>query len=91
MRRRDASAGSASQRNDGNSNECTGWPEYKHARPVPSGVKCQREGCEGELVPRRAKGRRFFGCSTYPTCRFTAQRLPKPETEEGNGEAEGTV
>jgi DNA topoisomerase-1 len=56
---------------------CSGYPECKTARPVPTGVKCPQDGCGGELVERRARGRHFYGCSKYPTCRYTTRRLPK--------------
>ena len=58
---------------------CSGYPECKTARPVPTGVKCPQPGCGGELVERRAKGRHFYGCSKYPTCTYTTRRLPKAD------------
>ncbi len=58
---------------------CSGYPECKTARPVPTGVKCGQPGCAGELVERRARGRHFYGCSKYPDCRYTTRRLPKDE------------
>ena len=57
---------------------CSGYPDCKNARPLPTGVSCSREGCGGELLERRAKGRIFYGCSKYPTCTYTTRRLPKP-------------
>ncbi len=62
---------------------CSGYPDCKHARPLPSGVACPQPGCGGDLVQRRAKGRVFYGCSRYPECRYTTRRLPK----EGDGPA----
>lgn len=69
---------------------CSGYPQCKTARPVPTGVKCPQEGCGGELVERRARGRHFYGCSKYPTCRYTTRRLPKEEdaSEETKGASE---
>lgn len=54
---------------------CSGWPECKTARPVPTGVKCTQ--CGGEMIERRGRGRVFYGCSKYPECRYTMRRLPK--------------
>ena len=54
---------------------CSGWPECKTARPVPTGAKCTQ--CGGDMIERRSRGRVFYGCSKYPECRFTMRRLPK--------------
>jgi len=59
---------------------CSGYPDCKNAKPIPTGVKCSQPGCGGELVERRARGRHFYGCSNYPTCRATARRLPTDGT-----------
>ena len=63
---------------------CSGYPDCKNAKPVPTGVTCPQPGCGGDLIERRARGRIFYGCSKYPTCTYTAQKLPKPD-EPGNG------
>jgi DNA topoisomerase-1 len=55
---------------------CSDYPRCKNARPVPTGVPCAQPGRQGELVERRARGRHFYGCSNYPTCRYTTRRLP---------------
>ena len=58
---------------------CSAYPDCKNAKPIPTGVACPGPGCGGELIERRAKGRHFYGCSKYPTCTFTARRLPKQD------------
>ncbi len=58
---------------------CSGYPECKTARPVPTGVMCPQPGCGGDLVERRAKGRHFYGCVKYPACTYTTRRLPKAD------------
>ena len=58
---------------------CSGYPECKQAKPMPTGYSCPREGCGGQLIERRAKGRLFYGCSNYPTCTVTMRRLPRQE------------
>ena len=41
------------------------------------GVKCPDPGCNGGLVERKTrKGRRFYGCSRYPKCRFALWDRP---------------
>ena len=71
---------------------CSGYPDCKNAKPVPTGVACPQ--CGGDLIERRARGRIFYGCSKYPACTFTARRLPKPggasEPAESNGTGEAS-
>ncbi|MFH1140522.1 MAG: topoisomerase DNA-binding C4 zinc finger domain-containing protein, partial [Chloroflexota bacterium] len=43
-----------------------------------TGVACP-ECNSGELVERRGKGRAFYGCATYPECKFTVSRRPLSE------------
>ncbi len=72
---------------------CSGWPECKNAKAIPTNVACPQ--CStGKLVARRAKsgkGRAFYGCSSYPACTFIANRLPsaKPAAEAGAPETPG--
>ncbi len=69
---------------------CSGYPDCKNARPVPTGVACPQPGCGGELIERRARGRHFYGCSKYPACRYTTRRLePPPGRETNASEADG--
>lgn len=58
---------------------CSGFPECKHAKSITTGVKCPNPGCEGELVERRSRnrGRPFYGCTKYPNCTFTTNKLPE--------------
>ncbi len=60
---------------------CSGWPECRNAKSIPTSVVCPQ--CrKGKLVLRRAKsgrGRSFYGCSTYPECNFLANRLPSAD------------
>jgi DNA topoisomerase I len=58
---------------------CSGYPECKYVKQNFIGVKCPL--CkEGDLVEKRArKGNTFYGCGTYPACKFTAAHKPIPE------------
>ena len=62
---------------------CSGYPECKNIKPIPvklnkSKIPCPT-GCGGYLVEKRTKkGRRFFGCSSYPKCDYAAWTL-QPE------------
>ena len=68
---------------------CSGFPECKYTRSLPTGFFCPEPGCGGELLKRRAKGRRaFYGCSNYPTCKHVVNELPKKEdAAEASSEA----
>lgn len=68
---------------------CAGFPECKYTRSIPTGYFCPEPGCGGELVKRRAKGRRaFYGCSNYPKCTHVVNELPKKEdAAEASSEA----
>ncbi len=50
---------------------CEKYPKCRFTKPMELGLKCLREGCDGDLVSKRAKGRRFIGCDQYPKCDFT--------------------
>jgi len=59
---------------------CSGFPECKNTKPLikPTGIKCPKEGCEGEVIERRSKkGKIFYGCSRYPECDFISKWKPK--------------
>ena len=59
---------------------CSGYPECKHIRAEKTGVKCPEENCEGELVQKISKrGKVFFGCSTFPKCKFATWDKPIPQ------------
>ncbi|MBI3324070.1 MAG: type I DNA topoisomerase [Candidatus Omnitrophica bacterium] len=62
---------------------CSGFPECKNAKAVPTGVPCPQPGCGGDLVERRARGRIFYGCSKYPGCTYTTRKLPDDKKESG--------
>lgn len=51
---------------------CENYPKCKFTKPKELDLKCVRPGCEGNLVIRMAKRRRFIGCDRYPECDFTA-------------------
>ena len=65
---------------------CSRYPECKGTRRIgrggtspntPSGVRCFREGCDGELLEKKSgRGRAFWGCSRYPACKVTVPAKP---------------
>jgi DNA topoisomerase-1 len=56
---------------------CTGYPECKTTKPLTIGLRCPQEGCGGELAERRSKrGKPYYACTNYPTCRFVLWQRP---------------
>ncbi|MBO8167771.1 MAG: type I DNA topoisomerase [Thermoanaerobacteraceae bacterium] len=59
---------------------CPGFPECRNTKPLLEeiGVKCP--DCGGGIVERRSKkGRKFYGCSNYPQCKFVSWHKPTEE------------
>jgi len=59
---------------------CSGFPECRNTKPIKkretTGVPCP-ECHKGELVERRSKrGRTFYSCSRYPSCKFSIWSRP---------------
>ncbi len=69
---------------------CSGYPECKNTKSLPTGVKCPKDGCGGDVIKRRSKqGRTFYGCSKYPACDFVARSLSQAKKPAGKTSAEG--
>ncbi|MBI4304726.1 MAG: type I DNA topoisomerase [Chloroflexi bacterium] len=64
---------------------CSGFPTCRNSRPlrISTGAKCPE--CGGELRQQQGRAsqgrpaRPFYGCSNYPTCKFTTNRKPVKE------------
>ncbi|WP_425449200.1 type I DNA topoisomerase [Dethiothermospora halolimnae] len=59
---------------------CPGYPDCKNTKPLVHevGVKCPE--CQGDIIERRSKkGRKFYGCSNYPECKFVSWSKPIDE------------
>lgn len=56
---------------------CSGYPDCKNVKPYVLGIQCPEDGCEGQIVEKRSrKGKVFFGCGTYPECKFASWDRP---------------
>ena len=56
---------------------CCGYPQCKNSKPFPIGVKCSKDGCDGDVIERKSgHGRLFYGCSRYPDCDFMSWQKP---------------
>ena len=65
---------------------CSAYPGCRNTKSLSIGVKCPREGCEGQLVERRTKrGNIFFGCNAYPKCTFATWDRPVDKKCEACG------
>ncbi|OHC00840.1 MAG: DNA topoisomerase I [Planctomycetes bacterium RIFCSPLOWO2_12_FULL_39_13] len=56
---------------------CSAYPKCRNIKSLPTGIKCPKEDCGGDLIQRRSKrGGIFFGCSKYPDCDYITKELP---------------
>ncbi len=56
---------------------CSGYPDCKNTKAITLGIKCPKEGCNGDIVEKQTKGRRiFYGCSNYPKCDYASWDMP---------------
>lgn len=66
---------------------CSGFPECRYTKSLPTGYRCPQPGCDGDLVKRQSKRRQtFYGCSNYPKCTYITRRLPKDGSAVLSGE-----
>ncbi len=50
---------------------CPGYPECKNTKPIVAEVPGNCPVCGSKIIQRNTKkGYKFFGCSSYPTCKF---------------------
>lgn len=61
---------------------CSGFPECKNTKTFEEKVNAKCPDCGSDVVVRRSrKGMKFFGCSSYPKCKWMSWRKP---LEPGN-------
>jgi DNA topoisomerase-1 len=59
---------------------CSGYPECRNTKSIPTGVRCPRDGCKGWIVQKSSrKGKVFYGCDKYPACDFAIWDKPVNE------------
>jgi DNA topoisomerase-1 len=52
---------------------CEKYPDCKGTIPYKIGMKCPKEGCDGDVIERRSRSRKlFYACSRYPDCDYTS-------------------
>ncbi|KEI01425.1 type I DNA topoisomerase [Clostridium botulinum] len=59
---------------------CPGYPECKNTKPIVEEIDVPCPLCGGKILLRKSKkGRRFYGCSNYPECKFVSWSEPVKE------------
>lgn len=65
---------------------CSRYPDCSQTMPLPTGVKCPKQGCGGDVISKRTKrGKPFYGCSHYPNCDFVSWQKPVDKACENCG------
>ncbi|MEW5976579.1 MAG: type I DNA topoisomerase [Acidobacteriota bacterium] len=56
---------------------CSAYPECKYVKKKTLGIPCPEANCKGELVEKKSRrGKIFYGCDQYPSCRFVTWNKP---------------
>lgn len=56
---------------------CSRYPECAFTMPMPTGIKCPKPDCGGDVAAKRSqKGKTFYGCTHYPSCDFVSWDKP---------------
>ncbi|MDU2489296.1 MAG: type I DNA topoisomerase [Clostridium celatum] len=59
---------------------CPGYPECHNAKPIVEELDVPCPKCGGKILAKRSKkGKKFFGCSSYPNCDFVSWNEPIKE------------
>ena len=59
---------------------CPGFPDCRTTKPLFEDIGANCPKWQQPLVVRRSKkGRKFYGCTSYPECDFISWELPAPE------------
>lgn len=56
---------------------CSGYPKCKTTRPLSHALKVKCPDCGSDIVEKRTRrGKVFYGCTGYPTCKFATWKKP---------------
>ena len=56
---------------------CPGYPECKNAKPIVEEIDAPCPKCGGKILAKKSKkGKKFFGCASYPECDFVSWNEP---------------
>jgi DNA topoisomerase-1 len=60
---------------------CSSYPDCKGDKPFYLGITCPEDDCKGQLVEKQSrKGKVFYGCDQYPSCKFASWDKPVAQT-----------
>ena len=60
---------------------CSAYPECKNVKPFSLGIPCPQDDCGGDLVEKQSrKGKLFYGCDQFPSCKFASWDKPVQKT-----------
>ena len=64
---------------------CSTFPDCDWTEQYVEKIDMKCPDCKkGEVIIRKSrKGRKFFGCSEYPKCKFASWKNPKPTASKG--------
>ncbi len=63
---------------------CSGFPDCKNTQQIVNkiGIKCP-DCKEGDIIERKTRrGKTFWGCSSYPTCKWASWNDPRKENSK---------
>ncbi len=61
---------------------CSGFPDCKHTEGLEEKVDATCPDCGGQIVMRKTrKGRPFYGCKNWPSCKYASWTKPKKPGE----------
>lgn len=68
---------------------CSGFPDCKHTESLDEKIDVPCPVCGGDVVLRKTKkGRPFYGCKNWPTCKFASWTKPKiGNSAQGTGDS----
>ena len=56
---------------------CSSYPDCRNVKPFYLGIPCPEDDCGGKLVEKQSrKGKVFYGCDQYPSCKFASWEKP---------------
>ncbi len=59
---------------------CSNYPKCRYTEAISIGIPCPQEECGGMITEKKTKrGKIFYGCTRYPSCKFASWDKPVAE------------
>lgn len=56
---------------------CSGFPDCRNTKKIVQETQGNCPNCKSKMIEKKSKkGRKFYGCSSYPNCKFMTWDLP---------------